>query len=94
MFELHVELQAKPGAGQELEETYNGTFRPAISQQEGFRSVSLLRPLDEAGNYMLTIRFDDRTRQQKWVASDLHQRVWAQMENLCASYAVKNYDAV
>jgi heme-degrading monooxygenase HmoA len=94
MFELHVEMQVKPGAEQELEKTYNKTFRPAISQQEGFRSVSLLRPLDGAKNYILTIRFDDRGRQQKWVATDLHQQVWAQMESLCAGCAVQSYHTV
>ncbi len=94
MFVLHVELQVKPGAEQKLERTYNETFRPAISQQEGFCSVSLLRPLDGAKNYVLTIRFDDRGRQQKWVATDLHQQVWPQMESLCAGYAVQSYDTV
>jgi heme-degrading monooxygenase HmoA len=94
MFVLHVELQAKPGAEQELEKTYKETFRPAISQQEGFRSVDLLRPLDGAKNYVLTIRFDDRGRQQKWVATGLHQQVWPQIEGLCAGYAVQGYDTV
>jgi heme-degrading monooxygenase HmoA len=94
MFVLHVELQLKPGAEQKLEKTYIETFRPAISQQEGFLSVTLLRPRDEAKNYMLCIVFEDRSRQQKWVASDLHQKVWPQIEILCASYEVKSYDAV
>lgn len=94
MFELHVKMQVKPGAEQKLEKTYNETFRPAISKQEGFRSVTLLRPLDGAEDYVLTIRFDDRGRQQKWVATGLHQQVWTQMENFCAGYTVQNYDTV
>ena len=94
MFVLHVELQVKAGAEQKLEKTYIETFRPAISQQEGLLSVSLLRPRDEAKDYMLSIMFDDRAQQQKWVATDIHQRVWAQIESLCASYGVKSYDAV
>jgi heme-degrading monooxygenase HmoA len=94
MFVLHVELQVKPGAEQDLEKTYNETFRPAISQQEGFRSVALLRPLEGAKNYVLTIQFDDRGRQQKWVATDLHQQVWSQMESLCEGYTVQSYAPV
>lgn len=94
MFVLQVELQVKPGAEQKLEKTYVETFRPAISQQEGFLSVSLLRPRDEAKSYMLSIVFDDQSQQQKWVATDLHQEVWPQMESHFASYAVKSYDAV
>lgn len=94
MFVLHVELQVKPGAEQKLEKTYNETFRPAIAQQEGFRAVDLLRPLDGAKSYILTIRFDDRSMQQKWVGTDLHQQVWSQIESLCAGYTVQNYDPV
>jgi heme-degrading monooxygenase HmoA len=94
MFVLHVELQVKPGAEKKLETTYNEAFLPAISQQEGFRSVALLRPLDEAKNYVLTIQFDDRSLQQKWVATDLHQQVWSRIESLCAGYAVQGYDTV
>ena len=94
MFVLHVELQVKPGAEQKLEKTYNETFRPAISQQEGFRAVGLLRPLDEAKNYLLTILFEDRARQQKWVATDLHQRVWSQMESCFTGYTVRNYETI
>lgn len=94
MFVLHVELQVKPQAEQKLEKTYKETFRPAVSQQEGFRAVGLLRPLDKAKDYMLTLLFEDRSRQQKWVATDLHQQVWPQIESLCTGYAVKSYDTV
>ncbi len=94
MFVLNVDLQVKPGAEQNLEKTYVETFRPAISRQEGFLSVNLLRPRDEAKDYILSIVFEDRTRQQKWVATELHQKVWSQIEALCAGYGVKSYDAV
>jgi heme-degrading monooxygenase HmoA len=94
MFVLHVDLQLKAGAERELENTYREIFQPAISRQPGFHSVALLRPRDETGNYLLSIVFEDQSHQQKWVATDLHQQVWPQMEIHCASYAVKNYDAV
>ncbi len=44
MFVLFVDMKLKPGAQAALEKTYTETFRPAISQQEGFRGVELLRP--------------------------------------------------
>ncbi len=94
MFVLHVNLQVKPGSEQDLEKTYVKTFRPAISQQDGFRAVDLLRPREEANSYVLSLAFDDQALQQKWVASDLHQKVWPLMEGLCASYSVERYDAV
>jgi heme-degrading monooxygenase HmoA len=93
MFVLHVELQVKPGAQQALEDTFVGAFTPAISQQDGFQGVKLLRPI-EGGEYRLSIAFDDRTAQQQWVATDLHGVVWPQIEGHCLGYSVKNYFAV
>ncbi len=44
MFVLFVDMKLKPGAQAALEKTYTEIFRPAISRQEGFRGVELLRP--------------------------------------------------
>jgi len=93
MFVLHVDMQTKPGSEHALEKTFLEIFRPAISRQDGFRGVELLRP-SEKGDYRLSIAFDERSLQKKWVASDLHQEVWPQMEALCGSYAVKYYNSV
>lgn len=94
MFVLHVELEVKPDSRQDLEKTYVETFRPAISRQEGFSAVALLRPRDEGKSYLLSLAFENQGFQQKWVATDLHQEVWPQMERHCARYALKPYDAV
>lgn len=95
MFVLHVELEVKPGEQKNLEDTFGGPFTAAISQQNGFRAVKLLRPAEDGdGAYRLSIAFDDRPSQQKWVASDLHQTVWPQMESHCLQYSVRNYFAV
>jgi heme-degrading monooxygenase HmoA len=94
MFVLHVEMKAKPSSREALERTYVETFLPAISRREGFVSVTLLRPIVDGGDYRLSIAFDDRASQQKWVATDVHQEVWPQMENQCAGYSVMYYDAV
>lgn len=95
MFVLHVELKVKPGSQGSLEDTFTTTFVPAISQQHGFQSVKLLRPADDSeGDYRLSIAFDYRDSQQKWVATDLHQVVWPQMESHCDEYSVNQYVAV
>jgi heme-degrading monooxygenase HmoA len=88
MFLLHVELKPKPGARKALEPTYAEIFRAAISKQKGFREVQLLRPVEDDGNYRLSIGFEDRDSQQQWVATDLHQEVWPQMEGNCTEYSV------
>ena len=93
MFVLHVDLQLRPGAAETLHKTYHETFRPAISRQEGFIGVHLLRPHTD-GDHRLIIAFQDQNLQQKWVASETHQQVWPAMEAHCAAYSVKTYDAV
>lgn len=91
MFVLHVDLAVKPGAQQELESVYRQVFHPAISAQSGFHSAGLLRPKEDGLGYRLTIAFADRESQQKWVATDLHQQVWPQMESPCSGYTVNYY---
>jgi heme-degrading monooxygenase HmoA len=94
MFVLLVDLKVKPGAEQALEKTYIETFRPAISVQEGFVGVELLRPNQSGDEYRLSIAFETHPLQQKWVATDLHQVVWPQMEDHFADYSVSGYTSV
>jgi heme-degrading monooxygenase HmoA len=93
MFVLLAELNVKAGQEQALSKDYAGPFTSAISTQEGFRHVSLLRP-DDGSDYMLTITFESQALQQKWVATDLHQQVWPLMEGHLAGFTVKTYTAV
>jgi heme-degrading monooxygenase HmoA len=94
MFVLFVDMKIKPGSQQALEKTYTGIFRSAISRQEGFRGVELLRPNHDGDEYRLSIAFESHPLQKNWVASDLHQEVWPQMENHCADYSVRDYTSV
>ncbi len=82
MFVLFVDMKLKPGAQAGLEKTYAETFRPAISRQEGFRGVELLRPNQAGGDWRLSIAFESHDLQKKWVALELHQEVWPQMQSL------------
>ena len=93
MFVLFAGLEVKAGQEQALAKVYAGPFTAAISTQEGFRHVSLLRPND-GGDYMLTIAFDSQALQQKWVATDLHQQVWPLMEGHLEGFSVKTYTTV
>jgi heme-degrading monooxygenase HmoA len=94
MFVLFVDMKLKPGAQPALEKTYTEVFRPAISRQEGFRGAELLRPNQESGQWRLSIAFESHALQKKWVAIDLHQVVWPQMESHFADYSVNDYTAV
>jgi heme-degrading monooxygenase HmoA len=83
----------KAGQAQAAEKVFRDPFRPAISVQEGFQNVQLLRS-EDGGDYVLTIGFSSQALQQKWVATDLHQQVWPQMEAHFDRYTLKTYAAV
>jgi heme-degrading monooxygenase HmoA len=94
MFVLFVDMKLKPGVEQDLEKTYIEKFRPAISQQEGFRGVELLRPNKAGGDWRLSIAFASHDLQKKWVALDLHQVVWPQLQSYFADFSVNDYASV
>ncbi len=94
MFVLHVDLVVKPESRQDIEAVYGTVFSSAISKQAGFHAVGLLRPEDGGIRYRLTIAFINREFQQQWVATNLHQEVWPQIEGRCTGFSVNYYTAV
>jgi heme-degrading monooxygenase HmoA len=94
MFVLHVDLEVKPGLHEDIEAVYKTVFCPAISKQAGYHSVGLLRPTENGDRYRLTIAFTNREFQQQWVATELHQEVWPQIESRSAGFSVNYYTAV
>jgi len=93
VFVLIVDIKVKPGLEQQAEKTYRGSFRSAISAQTGFVSVEFLRP-DDGGEHALIIAFESQPAQQAWVATDLHTRVWSEMEASFDSYKVRTFTAI
>jgi len=93
MFVLHVKVKMKAGQAAASEAVFSGPFKAAISAQPGFRDVQFLRPKDD-GDYVLSIAFENQPLQQQWVATDLHGKVWSQMEQHFDGYAVSNFDAI
>lgn len=93
MFVLHVKIEMKSGQGPAAERVFAGPFKAAISAQEGFASVQFLRPKD-GGLYILSIAFDSQAMQQKWVATDLHDHVWSDMEQHFDRYSLDTFTAI
>ncbi len=94
MIALHLDLHAKPAAGPALEQIFREAFRPAIRIQEGFVETALLRSGSEADAYRLVIAFESEALRTKWVATELHQKVWPAMETQCKGYEAKSFEAV
>ena len=94
MFVLHVEMTIKPGKEGELEATFQNIFKPAISAQSGFGGVLLLKPVEEGAAHRMSIAFDSKDSQQRWVHMDLHQEVWPQIVSYFDQYSVNFYHGV
>jgi heme-degrading monooxygenase HmoA len=94
MFVLNIELSVRSGSEQLLSQTFKTAFMPAISKQEGFTSAALWRPEIANAEYRLVIEFENQALQQKWVAAQLHQEVWPQIEGHCVNYVVHTYTSI
>jgi len=93
MFVLHVTIKMKAGQAAASEAVFSSPFKAAITAQPGFRGVQFLRPKDD-GYYVLSIAFENQPFQQQWVATDLHGKVWSQMEQHFEGYTVHTFDAI
>lgn len=88
-----VDMAARPDAEEQLSQIFTGPFSTAISAQEGFQSVALLKPL-EGHDYALVITFSERSLQERWVATELHTEVWSPMEATCSRCHVRLFHTV
>jgi len=93
MFVLHVTIKMKAGQAAASEAVFSSPFKAAITAQPGFRGVQFLRPTAD-GDSVLSIAFENQPFQQQWVATDLHGKVWSQMEQHFEGYTVHTFDAI
>jgi hypothetical protein len=98
---LHVDLTVDPAKEKEMLKNFETIFRPAASKQPGYVDVKMLKLRSTlmgkapAGvNYRFALTFQSEELRQKWVASDVHQKVWPTIENLLATkdYTVMLFD--
>ena len=99
--QLHVDLTVDASKEKEMLKNFHGTFKPAASKQPGYIDVQMIRlrstvmgkqPGD--ANYRFVLTFENEELRQKWVASDIHQKVWPTIENTLKhkNYTVLLYD--
>jgi heme-degrading monooxygenase HmoA len=93
MFILHVDCVLRPNSRGSILRTYRDRFVPAISVQPGYVDTMLLRAVEEGGaDYRLVIAFESHEKQQAWVATDVHQRVWPEMEGNMREFTVRAFE--
>ena len=101
--QLHVDLAVDPAKEKEMVHNFETIFRPAASKQPGYIDVKMLKLRSTlmgkapAGiNYRFALTFQSEELRQKWVASDVHQKVWPTIENTLSTknYTVMLFDVI
>ena len=88
---LYCDLAIDPAHEQEMLRHFHTDFKPAAEKFEGYVDVKMLklreviqgRPAPTSDiNYRFQLTYASEDLRQKWIASDVHKRVWPQIENL------------
>jgi hypothetical protein len=100
---LHVDLSVDPAKEQEMLRNFRTTFKPAAIKFQGYVDVKLLKLRSAlqgsapAGvNYRFQLTYESEELRQKWIASDVHKKVWPTIENTLKSkdYLVLLFDSM
>jgi heme-degrading monooxygenase HmoA len=102
MIQVHVDLAVDSAKEQEMLRYFQTVFRPAAMNFRGYIDVRMLKlravPVGTppAGiNYRFAITYESEELRQKWVASEIHQEVWGEMEKMSApGYTVIQFEVI
>jgi heme-degrading monooxygenase HmoA len=93
--QLHLDMAVDPAREKEMLKNFETIFRPAASKQPGYIDVKILKLTSTlqgkapAGvNYRFVLTYQSEALRQKWIATDVHQKVWPTIEN---TLSTKNY---
>jgi len=99
--QLHVDLTVDPTREKEMLKNFETIFRPTASKHPGYIDVKMLKLRSTlagkapAGvNYRFALTYQSEELRQKWIASDVHQKVWPTIENTLSTkdYTVMLFD--
>jgi hypothetical protein len=100
---LHVDLAIDPAKEREMLHNFHTIFKPAATNFQGYVDVkmcklrSAIQGAPPSGvNYRFQLTYQSEELRQKWVASEMHQKVWPTIENMLKSkdYVVLLFDSV
>lgn len=96
--QIHVDLSVDPAREKQMLQHFNKDFRPAASRFPGYIDVKIIKlrkafvgKAPEGMNYRFVLQYESEELRQKWIASDIHQKVWGMIE---ATLRHKSYDVL
>ena len=99
--QLHVDLSVDPAREAEMLKNFETIFKPAASKQPGYIDVTILKlrstlmgKAPVGINYRFELTYQSEELRQKWIKTDVHQKVWPTLENtlLTKNYTVMLFD--
>jgi hypothetical protein len=101
LFELHFQVDQQKR--EDFEKTYAQFFAPAISKQQGFQSLKLLRLYApdqlreiEASpteyDYQVNFTFESEAARRVWAKSADHDVAWPKLSALATQFFWRGYD--
>ncbi len=101
---LYCDLAVDPQREQEMLDHFHRDFKPAAEKFEGFMDLKMVKlrkviqggPVPEPNiNYRFQLTYKSEELRQRWIASEVHQRVWPLIENTVTNdYLVLLTDSV
>ena len=95
---LYCDLSVDPSREQEMLKNFHTIFKPAAEKFPGYIDVKLLKlrtvytgSAPAGVNYRFQLTYVSEEQRQKWIKSDVHQRVWPTVEN---TLSTKNYSTL
>ena len=96
--QIHVDMSVDPAKEKEKLQHFEKDFKPAAKKFAGYIDVKIIKLRSAfvgkapAGmNYRFVLTYQSEELRQKWIASDIHQKVWGMIESTLRS---KNYDVL
>jgi heme-degrading monooxygenase HmoA len=101
LFELHFQVDEQKK--QDFEKAYAEIFAPAISKQQGFKTLKLLRLYAPAQiaeieaspteyNYQINFTFESEAARRVWAKSADHDVAWPKLSALTTKFFWRGYD--
>jgi hypothetical protein len=99
---LYVDMSVDPKKEKEMLHHFETVFRPAAAKQPGYIDVKMLKLRETimgkapAGvNYRFALTYQSEELRQKWIKTDVHQKVWPPIEGMLTTkdYTVLLFDA-
>ena len=101
---LYCDLAVDASREQEMLRNFHTTFKPAAEKFQGYVDVKMLKlrsalqgSAPATINYRFQLTYESEELRQKWIHSDVHQRVWPTVENTLrnkSNYPVLLFDSV